>query len=145
MKMNRKVNRCLYCYLPLAAEEVDFHVACSEVFFGTKIPPELPYSESQLEELGMLVVKNRLAITGVQPKMSLTIAAGLNGDQRTRFTIVGLWGNYILKPPVTRYPQLPEIEHLTMQLAKLANIATVPNSLIRLKSGNLAYITRRVD
>lgn len=32
-----------------------------------------------------------------------------------------------------------------MRLASLAKIKTAPHSLIRLASGNLAYITRRVD
>jgi len=40
---------------------------------------------------------------------------------------------------------LPELEDLTMHLASLAGIATVPHSLIRMQSGNLAYITWRID
>jgi serine/threonine-protein kinase HipA len=40
---------------------------------------------------------------------------------------------------------LPELEDLTMHLASLAGIETVPHSLIRLQSGSLAYITRRID
>ena len=32
-----------------------------------------------------------------------------------------------------------------MHLAEIAKIATVPHSLIRMKSGNLAYITKRID
>lgn len=43
------------------------------------------------------------------------------------------------------YPQLPEVEDLTMHLAAIAKIKVVPHSLIRLKSGNLAYITKRID
>ena len=62
-----------------------------------------------------------------------------------RFTIVGLWGGYILKPPTPTYPQLPQLEDVTMHLAALSGIATVPHSLIRMQSGNLAYITKRID
>ena len=40
---------------------------------------------------------------------------------------------------------MPEIEHLTMHLAGLFKIDTVPHGLIHLKSGELAYITRRLD
>jgi serine/threonine-protein kinase HipA len=58
---------------------------------------------------------------------------------------VGLWGGYILKPPSALYPQLPEVEDLTMHLAQAAKIKTAPHSLIRLDSGNLAYITKRMD
>jgi serine/threonine-protein kinase HipA len=66
---------------------------------------------------------------------------GANG----RFTLVGLWGGYILKPPTSRYPQLPEVEDLTMRLAEVAKIKTAPHSLIRLRNGRLAYITKRID
>jgi serine/threonine-protein kinase HipA len=40
---------------------------------------------------------------------------------------------------------MPEIEFITMRLAKAMGIRTVPHALIRLKSGELAYITRRID
>jgi serine/threonine-protein kinase HipA len=63
----------------------------------------------------------------------------------SRFTVVGLWGNYILKPPSDHYPQLPEVEDLTMHLASLAKIKVVPHTLVRLKSGSLAYLTKRID
>jgi serine/threonine-protein kinase HipA len=43
------------------------------------------------------------------------------------------------------YPQLPEVEDVTMHLAQLAKIKTAPHSLIRLQSGNLAYVTKRID
>jgi len=40
---------------------------------------------------------------------------------------------------------MPENEHLTMRIAELCGILVVPSSLIRLKSGELSYITKRVD
>lgn len=40
---------------------------------------------------------------------------------------------------------MPEVEQCTMQLAKLFKIPVVPHSLIRLASGELCYITRRID
>jgi serine/threonine-protein kinase HipA len=43
------------------------------------------------------------------------------------------------------FPQLPEVEDVTMHLAHVAKIKTAPHSLIRLQSGNLAYITKRID
>jgi serine/threonine-protein kinase HipA len=136
---------CLYCYQPLSANDVDFHASCSKKIFGTILPPELPYDESQMNELALRVVQSQLTITGVQPKLSLNLASGEKKSDPKRFTIVGLWGNYILKPPTTNYPQLPEVEDLTMHLAKMVRINVVPHSLIRLKSGNLAYITKRID
>lgn len=62
-----------------------------------------------------------------------------------RFTIVGLWGQYILKPQAECFDHLPELEDLTMHLAQLAKIDTVPHGLLRFSDGALCYITRRID
>lgn len=137
--------RCLYCYLPLTENEIDFHEKCSRKIFGQSNVPELPYSENNMEELAGQIIKTQTAVTGVQPKLSLHLAPGANQKEPMRFTIVGLWGGYILKPPTPHYPQLPEVEDLTMHLAEIAKIKTVPHSLIRLQSGHLAYITKRID
>ena len=139
------MKRCLFCYQPLEESQTDFHAACSRIFFGEPIPPTLPFSEDKLEELATLVIRNQVTIPGVQPKLSLDISPGEGKNAPKRFTIVGLWGGYILKPPTPNYPQLPEVEDLTMHLAAIAKIKTVPHTLIRLQSGNLAYITKRID
>lgn len=138
------MNRCLHCYQPLGPDEQDVHPACSEVMFGTPVPPLLPYSEADLEPLATEVIQNHISVTGVQTKLSLHLSEATENG-RKRLTIVGLWGNFILKPPTSFYPQLPEVEDLTMHLARLAGITTVPHCLIRMASGNLAYLTRRID
>jgi serine/threonine-protein kinase HipA len=98
-----------------------------------------------MEALATQIVKSQMTVTGVQPKLSLHLTSGGNKQDPKRLTIVGLWGGFILKPPSAKYPQLPEVEDLTMHLASLARINVVPHSLIRLRSGSLAYITRRID
>jgi serine/threonine-protein kinase HipA len=139
------MSNCLYCYLPLSANEQDFHASCSKKIFGQPTPPELPYSEEDLEPLAKKVIQSQTAVTGVQAKLSLHITGNQKEGNERRFTIVGLWGGYLLKPPTTWYPQLPEVEDVTMHLAQLAKIKTVPHSLIRLHSGNLAFVTKRID
>ena len=140
-----EINRCLYCYQPLSASEIDFHAACSKLIFGTNKPPELPFTEDQLNELAQKAISSHIGVTGVQPKLSLSIKDDENSGD-SRLTIVGaLSGEYILKPYMDRFPTLPIVEDLTMHLASIFGIATVPHSLIRMKSGNLAYITRRID
>lgn len=139
------MNRCLYCYQLLRNNETDFHTACSKKIFEQPTSPELSYTEAQMEELALQVVRSQIAVTGVQPKISLALAPGQNKKEPRRFTIVGVWGAYILKPPSRQYSQLPEVEDLTMHLASIAKIGVVPHSLIRLKSGELAYITKRID
>jgi serine/threonine-protein kinase HipA len=139
------MTRCLFCYQPLAEDEQDFHAACSKKIFGQLVPPALPYTEDDLSPLAKQVIQSQTAVTGVQAKLSLHITGNQGQGTAKRFTIVGLWGGYILKPPSAAYPQLPEVEDLTMHLATSAKISTAPHSLIRLASGSLAYITKRID
>jgi len=139
------MKRCLFCYQPLEENEVDFHPGCSRKIFGQPEPPILPYTEEQMGELALKVVQSQIAVTGVQAKLSLHLQAIDGSRGPKRFTIFGLWGGYILKPQTGHYPQLPEVEDLTMHLASLAKIEVVPHSLIRLQSGGLAYITKRID
>lgn len=138
-------HRCLYCYQPLSNGETDFHQKCSKKFFGTAVPPQLAYSSEQMEELAKQIVVRSIAVTGVQPKLSLTIEKAPDDPRRSRLTIVGLWGDYILKPPTEAFPFLPENEDVTMHLAALFGLTTAAHSLIRLQSGELAYLTRRFD
>ncbi|MDD4645289.1 MAG: HipA domain-containing protein [Bacteroidales bacterium] len=139
------MSRCLYCYQPLNEIQTDFHPACSRKIFRQPTPPELPYNEDQMRELALQVIQSQTTVTGVQPKLSLHLLSDKKKTDPKRFTIVGLWGDYILKPPSSRFPEMPEVESLTMHLADIAKIKTVPNSLIRLQSGQLAYITKRID
>ena len=150
--MIMNTNRCLYCYGDLPekeirneAEKAGFHAGCSRKMFGSPVPPLLPYAENDMLALAEKVVKSKKTVTGVQPKLSLGIEKLKKSETPGRFTIVGLWGDFILKPPSISYASLPEIEDLTMHLAEIAKIPTVPHSLIYLQSGQLAYITRRVD
>lgn len=139
------MSNCLYCYEPLEGVG-DFHVKCSLAFFGTENPPVVPYGLSDMAELAKSVVGRSIAVPGVQPKLSLSLIKDAHKKEGGRLTVVGaLGGNYILKPPTLEYPELPQNEHLTMRMAEGFGIRTVPSSLLRLQSGELAYITKRVD
>ena len=137
--------RCLYCYQPLHENAIDFHEKCSRKFFGTNIPPALDYNNSQMRELAKEIVIKSIAVTGVQAKLSLTLEKIPGDPKHSRFTVVGLWGGFILKPPSEEFPNLPENEDVTMHLSELFGIPTAEHSLIRLKSGELAYLTKRFD
>lgn len=136
--------RCLYCYKELKEGQVDYHPACARKFFGTKSAPSLPYVRAQLGDLARKVVRAQTTLTGVQAKLSLDINRG-GRNEPDRFTIVGLWGRFILKPQTNSYRALPELEDLTMHLAEAAKISVVPHGLIRFSDGELCYITRRID
>lgn len=138
------MNKCLYCYKPLADGEVDYHKACARKIFESTTVPALPYTRANIKELAREIVTASTTVTGVQAKLSLDISRGHAGEPQ-RFTIVGLWGRFILKPQTDRFANLPENEDLTMHMAEAAGIKTVPHSLIRFADGELCYITRRVD
>ena len=120
----------------------DFHPGCARKFFGTATAPLLEYRREELDALAAQVIQSQTSLTGVQPKLSLNLHKhkGCN-----RLTIVGLWGDFIFKPQVEAYPQLPENEDLTMHMAEAARIKVVPHSLVHLADGSLGYITRRID
>ncbi|MEA1875942.1 MAG: HipA domain-containing protein [Bacteroidota bacterium] len=136
-------NKCLFCYQPLGEGDKDFHSKCSKKIFGTKEAPELDFSWDQMHELAKEVIQSHVTVPGVQAKLSFHFTP--QRGQKNRLTLVGVWGNYILKPPTQQFEQLPENEDLTMHLANLFRMNVVPHSLIRLKSGELAYITKRID
>lgn len=134
------MTNCLFCYQPV--ETGEYHSACSKKFFGTTQVPVLELDQEKLNQLAQITVNKRLALTGVQPKISLS----LNGEQgNKRLTLVGLWGDYIMKPQSTDFAFMPEVEDLTMHLAKLFRVETAEHALIKTSAGKIAYITKRFD
>ena len=120
-------DKCLYCYKPLFDGEVDYHNSCARKIFESSVAPTLPYTRDNIKELARKIVFASTAVTGVQAKLSLDITRGVKNEPR-RFTIVGLWGRFILKPQTDRFANLPENEDLTMHLAEAAGIKTVLSS-----------------
>ena len=145
-KFKKKMsNKCLYCY-QLIDGEGDFHAKCCTEFFGTTTPPLIPYSIDQMDSLAKNVVERSISVPGVQPKLSMSLVKETRENSDTRLTVVGaLGGQYILKPPSIKYLEMPENEHVTMRMAEAFGIRVVPSSLIRLASGELSYITKRID
>lgn len=135
---------CLACHKELAENEINYHQNCLTTFWQEDTPVlQLDYELSQIETLAKENIAQRIIVTGAQPKLSLGFR---EEDVQNRLTIVGaLNGRYILKPPFQLYPQMPEIEALSMLLTKACGMATVPFLLIPLKDGSLAYLTKRID
>ncbi|MBI9071833.1 MAG: HipA domain-containing protein [Melioribacteraceae bacterium] len=136
------MNRCLYCYEEMG-DGKDFHDKCSKKIFGIKTPPKINYTLKEIYKLGKTVVEKRITVPGVQTKLSLELKK--ESQNISKLTIVGLWGNYILKPQSNDYKQLPENEDLTMHLASIFKLNVVDHSLIKLKDNSFAYITKRID
>ena len=136
--------RCLICGLPLRGGESLYHVKCiKKLFHSTKVPA-LNYTQEELNELAKSIIMERISVPGVQPKLSLHLEKG-HAENNSRLTLVGLEGDYILKPQTAQWPFLPEAEHFAMLFARLCKIDTAEFGLIPLHSSELAFITRRMD
>ena len=140
-------NRCLYCYGRLSKKEIDFHRNCMKAFFNQEFTSTVPYNFSEVEKLAKEAALQSVTIPGVQAKLSLGWIKNKNeDDHKRRLTILDAFdGQYIMKPQNTRYPEMPENEHLSMKLAEYFGIKVVPACMIRLKSGELCYLTKRID
>lgn len=134
--------KCLICYKPLTLQETDYHLKCITSVFGLKKMPEPDIDENTLSDYAKKIIGANNSITGVQPKLSLWLE---ETKRNIRFTIVDDKSNYIIKPQSETYLSLPENEDLCMHLANELGIKVAIHSLVRLKSGKLAYITKRFD
>lgn len=131
---------CWFCYKD--AGEMNYHPACAKKFFGTAELPVLELNDELLDALARQTVNQRIAVTGVQPKLSLTLK---KTKAKNRLTIVGLWGEYILKPQHHHYKMMPETEDLTMHLAALFKIPVCQHTLMQASDGSMVYLAKRFD
>ena len=100
---------------------------------------DFPYSAAeQLEEARMRASK--LSIQGVHPKLSAVLSV-----KQSTFVLVDRGGRYILKPQNPGWPQVPEVEDLTVRLAGEAGIEVPLHGLIYCRDGSLTYFIRRFD
>lgn len=129
---------CLIC-LADGANDTGYHPRCAKSLFGSTRAPELDLEDSMVQAAG-LAMAGRTSLSGVQKKISVKLST----DHRT-FLVATEGGRYVLKPQTMTFPSLPEIEHTTMRIAEAVGIETAKNGLLRLKDGNLAYVTKRFD
>lgn len=134
------MNNCWFCYTD--ARDTTYHPACAKKFFGTPEVPMLQLDDALIESLAKQTVNQRIAVTGVQPKLSLTLQ---KEKGHSRLTIVGLWGEFILKPQHHGYPMMPETEDLTMHLAELFKIPVCEHTLMQASDGSMVYLAKRFD
>ncbi len=84
----------------------------------------------------------KMSISGVQPKLSVRLA---DKDNEPCLEITGEGGQYILKPQVQAFANLPENEELCMTLAQDLGIDVPGHCLVHLKDKSLAYVVKRFD
>ncbi|MBF0316489.1 MAG: HipA domain-containing protein [Oligoflexia bacterium] len=137
--------RCLGCYKPLQMQiSGNYHSACSKRLFGTDVPPKINFGIGELEALALKSLNQHLGLTGVQAKISVHVEKA-TADPTHRLMIVDLWGNFILKPPTKQFPEMSVLEDVTMHMAQVCGLKVAKHGLVELKSGELAYVTKRFD
>lgn len=135
-------DRCLVCLQKLEDKEHLYHGKCAKKLFGFPYVPQIDVSMDDLEKLALLQINQRLTMTGVQRKLSLSLRSE---GKKERLTVVGLDGRFILKPSSEEYPEMAALEHVSMKLAENQGLNMADCGLIYLTSGELAYVTRRFD
>ncbi|MFN0062542.1 MAG: type II toxin-antitoxin system HipA family toxin [Myxococcaceae bacterium] len=134
------MNNCLVCLSEISfSSDVQYHPKCARQLFGVLKPPSLDIELAKLHTFALSMV-GHTSLSGVQRKISL----GLSAD-RSHFKVATEGGSYILKPQAQTYPSLPENEHVTMCMARLAGIEVPPFGLVKLQDDSLAYLVRRFD
>lgn len=134
------------CYVCLAKinkvkKYSSYHDECfREVFGTTKINPVLPFNRSEFKTDKAKRNNKRFSISGVQPKLLISI-------QEDELDITETKGTHILKISPEEYPYAAENEHLTMEIIRYLKIDTALCGLMKLKNedGESAYITKRFD
>ncbi|MGZ3775941.1 MAG: type II toxin-antitoxin system HipA family toxin [Bdellovibrio sp.] len=133
---------CLICMETLNNQENLYHSKCAKRLFGFSHAPIVDISIQDLEKLALLQINQRLTLTGVQKKLSLS---PIIENKKERLTVVGFDGRFILKPSTEDFPEMAELEHLCMKMAEKQGIPTALCGLVYLSEGERAYITRRFD
>lgn len=137
------MNRCPGC-LKIGSET--FCSRCQKSLFGSgrrPIPAVLPFTRPAYELERVVATGERLSISGMQTKMSLSLVDG-------QLHMVKSGGQYILKPrphgTFMRLDAAPINEHLTMQIARqVFRISVADNALVTFQDGEPAYLVRRFD
>ena len=103
---------------------------------------KLPIIDFGLEDMSQQAQKltGKLSISGVQPKLSMKF-----DKKRNSLVPVAQGGEYILKPQVNAFLNIPENEQCCMDIAAEFEIDVPPHCLLPLKDGSLAYIVKRFD
>lgn len=84
----------------------------------------------------------KMSISGVQPKLSVKLA---DREKDPHLEVTGEGGQYILKPQVQAFANLPENEDLCMTIAEDIGIDVPAHCLVHLKDKSLAYVVKRFD
>ena len=107
--------------------------------FNTSVRPTINFG---LEDVSLQAQKlsGKLSISGVQPKLSVKL------DKKSNLLVpVDDGGEYILKPQIAAFSNIPENEQCCMDIATEFKIDVPLHCLLPLKDKSLAYVIKRFD
>ncbi len=133
------INRCLLTYEELEAGESYTLAGLKKINVRLTNLKPFPYDrQEQTREVQRHAGK--ISIQGIQPKLSAKLSV-----KNESFELVDKDGEYIIKPQVNDYPELPQNEDLTMHLAQIVGLNVPWHGLIKAKDGSLLYVIKRFD
>lgn len=134
------MSRCLFTYEKLKTNELNYSQEGLKTLSKKLNRLEIfPYDQAEQIEIARQMV-NKISIQGVQPKFSAVLSV-----KEHVFKQVESKGQYIIKPQVSLYRQLPENEDLTMHLVSIAGMKLPWHGLIKCSDGSLSYVIKRFD
>lgn len=132
------MNRCFLCGKKIDTD-ANMHQTCIKNLFGVSYIPKIDIA---LDEIAIKAqeMADKLSISGVQAKLSMKL------DKKSKKLITAATGGeYILKPQITTYKEIPENENLCMTIADQIKIDVPAHTLLMLKDGSYAYLVKRFD
>ena len=147
--------RCLGCYNKLSSARMTkvtqnlFCRRCRQLLFdGAEgcLNPRLDFCSQNDQRVVSLISKS--AIAGYQLKLPICmedlLEAAVKPNKGCQFILKPIATHFV--SPIENMEDLPENEHLTMQIARqVFGLKTADNALIYLQDGRPAYLTRRFD
>lgn len=133
------MNRCLLTYEEISAGEIYSSEGLKKLNSRLKDLKLFPYDRLE-QTREVLRHAGKISIQGIQPKLSAKLSV-----KNESFELVERDGDYIIKPQVNDYPELPQNEDLTMHLAKIVGLNIPWHGLLKAKDGSLLYIIKRFD
>lgn len=137
--------KCLCCNKDLDLHNkneinVLWHQKCINKFFGSFMIPEISLNDEEINKMIYTSINDGYTVQGVQKKISL----GIIKNKDKRLTLVNDPVGYILKLGSKNYPEIVMAEFISMSLANLVGLKTVPFGVIKINDG-YAFITKRID
>jgi len=110
-----------------------------KILFGVNYLPKINLGLTDIS-MAAQEMAGKLSISGVQPKLSMKL-----NEKNKELEVTGEDGEYILKPQIQTFRNIPQNENLCMDIAAELGIDVPPHMLISLKDKTLAYIVKRFD